>query len=426
MLWRHAAGRADAVSVPGPMEIEERKFQVDQLMLGMFVCRLDRPWNGTPFPLQGFLIERPEQIEKLAELCSEVYVDVLRSLPTQTPVKLAIFEKKKFEWPKNAHAIDYGDGVPLQQEVPLAREADEQAAAYAMRVLEEVRAGRKLSAKELDQAVQPVVKSVIRNADAMFWLKSLRKRSAYAYSHALNCTALAAAFGRHLGFPEDILVKLASGGMLLDIGKAQLPDALLLKAGPLDDAERAEVRKHVEYSLQVLADTGNSSPEIVAMIRWHHERLDGSGYPDRLRGTEIPFFGRLAALIDSFDAMTSERPYSAAIARHEALQELYRLRGKYYQPELVEQFIQCIGVFPTGSLVELSTGEVAIVMAQNHARHLCPRVMVLTTPDKELHPQFHELDLVMTSAHEDPAQRVRIVRALQPGAYGLDPTELYL
>jgi HD-GYP domain-containing protein (c-di-GMP phosphodiesterase class II) len=408
------------------MEIEERKYLVEQLMLGMFVCRLDRPWNGTPFSLQGFMIDRPEQIEKLAEICTEVYVDVLRSSPDPKPVRLKLKPKPKFEWPQHAHSIQYLDTTPLQDEVPAAREADELAAEFATKVLEEVRAGRKLSAKELDQAVQPVVKSVIRCADAMFWLKSLRKRSAYDYSHALNCTALAAAFGRHLGFPEDILVKLASGGMLLDIGKAQLPHELLVKPDALTDDEYTTVKTHVELSLKVLYETGNAAPEVVGMIRWHHERVDGSGYPDGLKGNEIPFFGRMAALIDAFDAMTSERPYRQAIARHEALQELYRLRGKHYQPEIVEQFIQCIGVFPTGSLVELTSGEVAIVMAQNHARHLCPRVMVLTTPDKQLHPQFHELDLVITSTHDDPAQRVRIIRALQPGAYGLDPTELYL
>lgn len=413
------------------MLIEERSLPVEDLRIGMFVCRLDRPWEGTPFPLQGFLVQTPAQLAALRELCTHVVIDELQSAETARPALQTLGA------PQSSPAAmrmalgpwygktQYVDTVPLREELPRARKAQEDLHAFVVRVLDDLRQGRKLGIAEVDAAVLPVVESVLRSADAVFWLNSLRRRGAYEYNHALNCTALAVAFGRHLGFPEDKLQRLASGGLLLDVGKAQLPDEVLNHPGPLDAEKFALVKRHVEYSMGILGDSGSRSFEIRSMVEAHHERFDGSGYPKGLKGNEIPIYGRIAGLIDAFDAMTSDRPYRQGIAHHEALQQIYRSRDQLFQAELVEQFIQCIGVYPTGSLVELSSGEVAIVMQQNRSRHLCPRVMVLTTPDKILAGSFRELELE-TVADLPGEAAVRIAHTLEPGAYGLDPTELYL
>jgi HD-GYP domain-containing protein (c-di-GMP phosphodiesterase class II) len=267
---------------------------------------------------------------------------------------------------------------------------------------------------------------VLRCADAFFWINSLRKKDAYVYSHAINCSALAAAFGRHMGFPEDALIDLATGGLLLDVGKAELPDDLLALPGELNDEQMQQVRGHVQHSLRILGETGIFSERVRQMVQTHHERFDGTGYPNRLSEGSIPLFGRMAAVIDSFDAMTSDRSHSRALSRHEVLQELYRWSDKRYQREIVEQLTQCLGVYPTGSMVELNTGEVAIVMAQNRARSLRPRVIVLTGADKQLDTNFRTLDLMVQAEHEEKEKTIYIVRTLDPGAYGLDPTELYL
>jgi HD-GYP domain-containing protein (c-di-GMP phosphodiesterase class II) len=405
-------------------QIEERKTAVHELMLGMYVCRLDRPWEGTPFGLQGFLVRSPEQIRALEELCRFVYVDVLRSIETRDPVRVATPPPRPNIWP--TRRVLYSDTVTLGEEVPLARAAQENAEQLAGKILDDVRAGRKLGAQDVHDAVQPIVKSVLRCADAFFWINSLRKKDAYAWSHAINCSALAAAFGRHMGFPEDALIDLASGGLLLDVGKAELPDELLSHAGALDEDQLREVRLHVQHSLRILGETGIRSERVHDMVRTHHERYDGSGYPHRLSDAAIPLFGRMAAVVDSFDAMTSDRSHSKALSRHEVLQQLYRWSDKMYQREIVEQLTQCLGVYPTGSLVELSTGEVAIVMAQNRARSLRPRVMVLTGPDKQLDPSFRTVDLMLQAEGNDRQHTLYIVRTLEPGAHGLDPTELYL
>lgn len=407
-------------------EIEERLIGTHQLKLGMFVCRLDRPWVGMPFGMQGFRIASIEQIQMLRELCNDVYIDLIRSSGAYTPPlrgKPTPPAEKERVGP--VRPVTYLDTATPEEEAPRARAAQQNAEVLASKLLADVRAGRPLSSQDVADTVLPIVESVVRSADAFFWINCLRRRDAYAYSHAITCAALATAFGRHLGFPVKDLVALATGGLLFDIGKAVLPDKLLDRVGPLTDTEFREARKHVAYSLRILKELDVQDPNIVKMVGTHHERFDGSGYSEGLRGKHIPLFGRMAAVIDSFDAMTSERPHKKAQSRHEALQQLYRCSDVLYQREIVEQLTQCLGVYPTGSLVELNTGEVAIVMAQNRARHLRPRVMMLTSADKELNPGFPQFDL-MNQAENDPEYLIGIVRVLEPGSYGLDPAELFL
>lgn len=410
------------------MEIEERKVDIDGLKPGMFVSRLDRPWNETPFALQGFAISGPSDIEQLRRYCRHVYIDIEKS---SSPEQRSLLQRLGYDrLTRNNRPlpapIAYPNRVSLADELPEARQAWDRARALAVRVIDDVRAGRRLSADALGGAIEPIVASVIRNADAFFWLDALRKRDSYSYSHAVNCCALATSFGRHLGFPRDMLVELASAGMLMDVGKAALPEQLLQRNGPLRDDEQPLVRAHVERSLEMLDQAGVTSDDIALMVHHHHERHDGSGYPHGCAGAAIPLTGRMLGLVDTYDALSSTRPHQRAMAKHEVLQWLYRERDRLFQAELIEQFSQSLGVYPTGSLVELSSGEVAVVMAQNPARRLYPRVTVLTARDKSLDPAFRQIDLWPLANLENRADRIWIERALPPGAYGLDTTELYL
>jgi HD-GYP domain-containing protein (c-di-GMP phosphodiesterase class II) len=401
------------------MEIEERQVHVDHLKMDMFVYRLDRPWLGLPFPLEGFLVQSPKQIEVLRKHCDHVFVDVQRS---HIPIRAYMAHPRTHEQQRTV--VKHVDTASLHEELPRAREAHSQASQLAAKILSDVRAGQKVSVEDVRNAVVPVVKSVLRNADAYFWVTSLRKRDAYEYSHAIHCSLLAAAFGRHMGFTEDVLVNLATGGLLMDIGKSEVDEALLAKPEALSPAETEQVRKHVENSLRIIEEAGIHNADVREMVLTHHERHDGSGYPDRLMRNQIPLFGRMAGLIDSYDAMTSQRVFRKAASAHHALQQLYRHGDQLFQREVVEQLMQCLSVYPTGSLVELSSGEVAIVMAQNHARRLRPRVMLLMTADKVLRENFVEFD--MMAQGDDKGSAREITATLEPGAYGLDPTELYL
>ena len=185
-------------------------------------------------------------------------------------------------------------------------------------------------------------------------------------------------FQRPEGRAEFERARNATRAMLSDTS----PEEVLNAPDQLDKEVFWSVKKHVEGSLRIAGEAGIDDHDVMEMIATHHERFDGSGYPNGLLRTRIPLFGRMAAVIDSFDAMTSHRAYQKAMSRHEALQHLYRGHDQLYQRDIVEQLLQCLGIYPTGTLVELSSGEVGIVMAQNQARRLRPRVMLLLDREK--------------------------------------------
>jgi HD-GYP domain-containing protein (c-di-GMP phosphodiesterase class II) len=405
------------------MALEEKRMLVGLLEKGMFVSRLDRDWVGTPFPFQGFYIESEQDLDLIGSYCTSVFIDVLKGLDPDEPL-LTLDRSAPSVFPPRA--ATYENSVALTEEMPKARKAHAVLHHVASRIEADVRAGKRLSPSDVRDAVEPMVQSLLRNADALFWLLSLMRRDDYAYSHAVNCSALAAAFGRHLALPREVLVELATGGFLLDIGMATLPESLLAKADVLTADEVVTMRGHVGAGVRLLEESGITGQWVRDMLAHHHERHDGSGYPGRLAGDAIPLAGRMAAVIDTYDAVISDRPHCRGESRHGALQTLYRGAERFYQGEVVEQFLQCLCVYPTGSLVELSTGEVAVVMAQNHARRLRPRVMLLLDPAKKPYRPFRDIDLMSNAVRTDGLPPAKIVAALEPGTHGLDPAELYL
>jgi HD-GYP domain-containing protein (c-di-GMP phosphodiesterase class II) len=213
--------------------------------------------------------------------------------------------------------------------------------------------------------------------------------------------------------------------LLLDIGKMKVPEEILNKEATLTEAEFLEIKKHVDYGVEILRCTPGIDDNVIHIALTHHERYDGSGYPNGLPGDQIPVYGRIAAIIDCYDAMTSKRSYSEAVSPHNALQKIYNWRNKFFQDELVEQFLQCLGVYPTGSLVEMNTGEVGIVLSQNRTKRLKPRIMLLLDADKTTYKNFKIIDLV-TEAADSSGNILNILCAHDPGAFGIDPTEFYL
>ncbi|HEX6831961.1 MAG TPA: HD-GYP domain-containing protein, partial [Rudaea sp.] len=322
-----------------------------------------------------------------------------------------------------ANAHNYVDQTTIEEEVPRAREALRVATDMLDRIYVDITSGRELPIEDVERAVRPLVASVLRSADAFLYLEGLRRHDSYTYGHAINCSALAAAFGRHLGLHEETIVSLAAGGLLMDVGKTRLPEGLLQYPGSLSGEQTQIVRSHVAHGVDILVAAGVNDADVLDIVRTHHERHDGSGYPEQRIGDAIPIAGRMLGIIDTYDAMSSVRPYRPAVSRHHALQHIYAARDKLFQAELVEQFQVCLGVYPTGSLVELNSGEVAVVMAQNQARRLRPRVLVLSTPGKQPLSDFYVVDLLREDAAAEPRQ---IVRGLAVGEYGIDAAEHFL
>jgi len=399
-------------------EIEETRINAADLRVGMFVCRLDRPWEGTPFPLQGLELRTPEDVRKLRELCTYVYIDRHSELVDHSRMLKSGEQRPEQRFTR---ATRYANKLSIDEELPSAREALSTAAEMVDRIYADVASGRELSVEHVERAVRPLVASVLRSADAFLYLEGLRKHDSYTYSHAIGCSALAAALGRHMGLHEDTVFSLAAGGLLMDIGKTRVPQELLQSPRALSPEEFGIVHGHIGHGIAILEEAGINDPDVHAVLRSHHERFDGSGYPKRLIGGTIPMPARMLGIIDSYDAMISVRPYRAAMSRHQALQQIYRARNTLFQVELVEQFQACLGVYPTGSLVELNTGEVAMVMMQNRVRRLRPRVLLLTTHDKQPLKDFQPLDLLNQANYGDV---IEIVRSVAVGEYAIDTSGL--
>ncbi|MBI4123865.1 MAG: HD domain-containing protein, partial [Betaproteobacteria bacterium] len=232
-------------------------------------------------------------------------------------------------------------------------------------------------------------------------------------------------FARYLELAREELELLGLLGLLQDVGKTRLPAAIMEKQGPLTEEETAIARQHVEYSVEILKATPGLPERLPALAMLHHERQDGSGYPRGLKGDQIGLFGSIAAIADSFDALTAARPYAEALSPSSALSYLYKERGLGYHSDLVEQFIQCVGVFPVGAVVELNSGEVGIVITQNLVRRLKPRVMVVL--DAQGHPMRpHKILDLDKDPKASPEEPYRIRRSLEQSRLQVDPRELFL
>lgn len=407
------------------MELQEQEIDSADLQVGMYVCRLDRDWNGTPFPLQGVLIRTREDIDQIGQYSRRVWVDLEKSTGPATFHLHALSPAQRSK-PRSDSGLDDELGAQatsFDNEIQVSARLMDQLSERTNSFLGKLRRGETISEAEIDQVVEPVVRSLTRNPDAYFWLESLRSRHHYTYSHAVNCCALAAAFGRHLGFNDEEVKSLATGALLLDIGMGAVPPDMINHEGPLDEVGRAFVERHVSEGEERLRQSGLDDPIILEMMRNHHEHLDGSGYPDHKVNDDIPLPGKIAGLVDAFDAMTSERPYRSALSRADALQQLVKQRNGKRDADLVEQFVRCLGVYPVGTLVELNTGEVGVVMSQNPSQRLRPRVMMLTNANKQLRAHFIPVNLMDTKAQPALA-KVHIMRSLSPGSYGLDPATL--
>jgi HD-GYP domain-containing protein (c-di-GMP phosphodiesterase class II) len=266
---------------------------------------------------------------------------------------------------------------------------------------------------------------VIRNPDALLLVTRLKEKSAAIHARALQVSIYMIVFGRFLELPREDLEFLGLLGLLQDVGKTQLPASIMEKQGPLTPEQADIAKKHVELSYEILKETPGLPERLPELARLHHERQDGSGYPRGLKGEEIGLYGSIAAIADTFDALTSVRPYAELLSPSAALGYLYRERGTGYHAELVEQFIQCIGVFPVGSVVELNSGEIGIVLTQNLVRRLKPRVMiVLDAAGNPMRP--HKILDLDKDPDVQPEVPYRIRRTLEQTRVQVDPRELFI
>ena len=318
----------------------------------------------------------------------------------------------------------YKDKVSVEDELPRARETFGKSEQTLRDLANDVKSGRLPSLEKTGEVVDDIVQSMIDNPDAMMWVARMRDEDLTVYGHAVKVALYMVALGRHMGFPKQELSNLGMIGLLADVGKTKLPKALLEKPGMLSPQEYTLVKEHVRLGLEALSQEGPLPPDILQGIAQHHERLDGSGYPKGIKGPDIGIYGRMAAIADTFAALITPRVYANPVSPHDALLNLFEWAGTSFHEPLVEQFVQAVGVFPVGSMVELSTKEVAVVLAHNKVRRLEPRVLVLTWIDKRPLETPIERNLFDKPKGSD-GKPIRILRAVPAGSYGIQVRDYY-
>ena len=445
------------------MQTALKKIRVNctDLTIGMYVCELDRPWLDTPFMIQGFYIKDLDDSDMVKGICDYVFVDkvvkreeLTRSLPSaKSAIVLSMSLDKPGKTrpgPRLSTPIDdtaqkpgyrpeqglaeffpdrklsqYRNTVNWRGESGAAASAVKSLYDHIARFLSVSVAGDALELDKIRRAVEPMVDSVIRNPDACLWATIMKPRADENHDSALRAAVYAVVLGRRLGLPRKDLCSLALGGVLFDIGKLRLGDNILKADRKLTDKEMELMQRHVEIGLNILQRDGLAEQDVIDFIANHHERFDGSGYPNGLAGDLIPAMGRIAGLVDCYNAITGSRKYADSRSPAEAINQLYKLKSVHFHKDLIEEFIHAIGVYPVGALVELSSGEVGIVVAQSATRRLRPIVLVLLDQGKNKCPGGQYIDLEKNT-HQKNGDKLDIIRNLEPNAFGIDRSRITL
>ena len=400
-----------------------KRISIDQLKIGMKVEKLDRSWLATPFLRHRFTITSAKQIEQLhasgvRQIDVDVYDDCQESglsvpaMPVGTEASPPIPPTPETE----------PSAVPFAEELPAARQVFKAAKLIIQQAMDDVRMGRALNMEAVSEVVENMTDSILRNPDALTSLTRLKQFDEYTFFHSVNTSALALSVGRHLGYDRTSLLQLGTGTLLHDIGKTLIPVEILNKPGRYEADEFEIMKQHALRGAEILSNTTGLTDMCLKPALEHHERVDGTGYPHRRSRIDLSQFGLIAAIVDIYDAVTSDRCYHKGKTPHDTLQLLYRLGTEgHVDGVLVQQFVQVVGVYPVGSCVALNTGETGIVKQFNHHAPIRPLVVLVT--DEAGHRRSTPVELDLAAQPRQPERMIASI--LDPAASGINPS-LYL
>ncbi len=407
---------------------------VDQLCPGLYVVEPDRPWTEVPTLFQGFELESDVDLAVFREHCEHVYIDCGRS---RTDALDALDREggrdtvSELLAPDEAApprpALDTSDTFGDEREPSTARFEQLLRKAYESRsqtrhFIDDVLAGvegrsEMPDASEGQAVVAELARRVGHSPGVAAWLSNLEERDVTASVHSVNVCILALTFGVHLDLPSDDLETIGLGALLHDIGLICVPHEILQKPGPLSETEWRIVRRHPQDGREILDRKGGYRPEVLDIVQLHHERIDGTGYPQGRSGVSLPLTARVVALVDAYEALTTDQPYRDARPADRVLQELYDAADDTFGARLVEEFIRCVGIYPPGCLVELDTGDVGVVLGSRPDARIQPTVLLVRSPDGE----FRRTRVVLNLAAQARGPGARRIRgALNPAEEGID------
>ena len=386
------------------------KVKASDIKVGMYMSYPDRPWLETRFLFQGILLTTEKNVREVSEECEYIWIDRAKSRTIQT-----------------AREPIPTDGVPkpIQKSVEKEFRAAQHAIADAKSQIEfnlkSLAKGEGISATRIRKSVNSCVDSIISNPNALLWLGRLRSKDNYIAEHCLNVGVLAIAFGRHLGFGKEELQILGMCGMLHDVGKLHVDQTILDKPAKLTDEEFAVIKDHCRLGKQILEQDEDVPKVVIEAAYGHHERVDGSGYPRGIRADQLNLYTRIISIVDTYDAITTNRCYDSSRPPNEAMKVLFKCRETQFEPLLVEKFIECMGIYPTGSLVELHTDEVGVVIDTNRNSRLFPKVSIVLDEKKRSRSPL----IVDTSLDTSKNVKRTIKRVLDENDYQIDMKSVF-
>jgi len=353
------------------------------LRIGMYVSKLDRPWTETPFVFQGFSVKTQEDIETLRKYCTFVYIDTEKdsTIEKRIPTRHLLNTVESNILPKRVKS--YKTKVKVENEIKVAKDSYKSLATDFSDINKQLHNKENLNIHSLEKSVKLMVNSIARNPDAFLLLSKLKIIDHHHFNHALNCSVIAVSFGRYLGLSPKDLTNIGLGALLCDVGIMLLPNEILHAKGPLNGDQFEIYKTHVEHGVNLLRKAKGINRDVLTIVQFHHERHNGSGYPNQVIGFQIPATARIVSIVDFYQSITTPPKKFRALSTMNAIQYLNESRDIKFQRELIDAFVQSLGVFSTGSIIEISSGEIGFVLSQNSKMKLRPKIMLVLDKNKK-------------------------------------------
>ncbi|MFA6014225.1 MAG: HD-GYP domain-containing protein [Gallionellaceae bacterium] len=395
-----------------------KRIRSDQLLPGMYIHDLNCGWMSHPFAFNSFKVDDEKIISKIIGVgIKEIYIDSSKGFDVegaQTHDEVHAEINEKIHSLVGEHVIKTVAPAPLNEEVARAKEVHHEAHKVVHSLMSDIRMGRQIEMDKTSPLVESITDSIFRNKDAFISLSRIKRKDEYTFQHSVSVCALLVAFCRAMDYERSIIHEAGIGGLLHDVGKMRVPDNILNKPGALTDLEFLDMKSHAALGREILKQTPGVPKTAILITGQHHERYDGSGYPDRLQKDEISLLGQMASIVDVYDALTSDRVYHKGMEPTLALKKLFEWSKFHFNPELVEHFICLIGIYPVGTLVKLESGLLAVVVSPGKESLLRPVVRTIYNIKRETPIELKDIDLATTPGDS-------IVQYESPAKWNMDP-----